>query len=59
MDVFEYIFWYINILGIIDKTAEYVAQHGRAFEENIIATQGSNPNFGFLKREDAYNVYYV
>eukprot|EP01126_Amoeba_proteus_P064518 TRINITY_DN9052_c0_g1_i2.p1 TRINITY_DN9052_c0_g1~~TRINITY_DN9052_c0_g1_i2.p1 ORF type:complete len:761 (+),score=229.99 TRINITY_DN9052_c0_g1_i2:930-3212(+) len=43
---------------IIDKTANWVARNGEAFEKKIIAGQKQNPQFGFLRVGNPFFAYY-
>eukprot|EP00005_Dracoamoeba_jomungandri_P005637 CAMPEP_0174261986 /NCGR_PEP_ID=MMETSP0439-20130205/12706_1 /TAXON_ID=0 /ORGANISM="Stereomyxa ramosa, Strain Chinc5" /LENGTH=617 /DNA_ID=CAMNT_0015346611 /DNA_START=1 /DNA_END=1850 /DNA_ORIENTATION=+ len=43
---------------IIDKTADFVARNGPAFEHKILINESQNPVFGFLKPMDPYHSYY-
>lgn len=43
---------------LIEKTAQYVAKHGVAFEQKIKAKESSNSKFLFLNSQDPYNAYY-
>ena len=43
----------------IDKTAQFVAQHGKSFESRIMSSeQGQSQKFAFMKATDPYNAYY-
>jgi len=50
-------FFYLS-LEIADKTAEYVAKNGSAFEEIVMKSESNNPKFSFLKPNDPYRAYY-
>ena len=43
---------------MIDKTAEFVARNGVAFEAKIREQERLNPKFAFLQADDAYNSYF-
>jgi len=47
-----------DVRAIVDKTAEFVARNGNAFETRIAANEASNLKFGFLKKDDPYRAYY-
>ena len=46
------------MLEIADKTAEYVAKNGSAFEEIVQRSEANNPKFSFLKPNDPYRAYF-
>jgi len=43
---------------IIDKTAQFVAKNGAAFEARIYENERNNPRFSFLQLNDPYRPYY-
>jgi len=48
-------------VGIVDKTAEFVARLGEEFATRIYnteITQRNNPKFSFLKAEDVFHPYF-
>lgn len=47
-----------DIKTIVDKTADFVARNGIAFEEKLKENEKANPKFTFLFPQDAYNCYY-
>jgi splicing factor 3A subunit 1 len=47
-----------EIKGVVDKTAEYVAQVGSSFESMVYAREKNNPKFQFLMPQSHYHVYY-
>jgi len=47
-----------DVRAIVDKTAEFVARNGDAFEARIAATNANNLKFAFLKKDDPYRAYY-
>ncbi|OLY82442.1 putative splicing factor 3A subunit 1 [Smittium mucronatum] len=47
-----------EIKGIIDKTAEYVAQSGPILEQRVRETEKNNSKFSFLNPSDPYFAYY-
>ncbi|OMJ20935.1 Splicing factor 3A subunit 1 [Smittium culicis] len=47
-----------DIKGIIDKTAEYVAQSGPILEQRVRETEKNNSKFSFLNQNDPYHLYY-
>eukprot|EP00208_Stichococcus_sp_RCC1054_P004291 CAMPEP_0206141514 /NCGR_PEP_ID=MMETSP1473-20131121/13203_1 /ASSEMBLY_ACC=CAM_ASM_001109 /TAXON_ID=1461547 /ORGANISM="Stichococcus sp, Strain RCC1054" /LENGTH=517 /DNA_ID=CAMNT_0053536115 /DNA_START=340 /DNA_END=1890 /DNA_ORIENTATION=- len=47
-----------DIRAIVDKTAQFVAKNGVAFEKRIIESERENVKFNFLKTEDPYHAYY-
>jgi splicing factor 3A subunit 1 len=51
-------YWYICLLGVIDKTAEFVARSGKSLEEKILATNANNPQFAFMRAGNPYYAYY-
>jgi hypothetical protein len=56
-DIFYYDY-YISLKEIIDKTSEFVAKNGAAFEELVIKAESNNPKFSFLKKDDPFRSYY-
>ncbi|KAL6077157.1 Splicing factor 3A subunit 1 [Balamuthia mandrillaris] len=44
--------------NIIDKTADYVARNGPAFEHKIFINERDNPTFSFLNPADPLHSYY-
>lgn len=47
-----------ELRDIIDRTAQYVAKNGRAFEEKLINSHKGKPKFSFLLHDDPFNAYY-
>lgn len=51
-----------DIRSVVDKTAQFVARHGKEFEQKIIekaSTGDSNSSkFNFMRAHDPYNSYY-
>jgi|AntAceMinimDraft_5_1070358.scaffolds.fasta_scaffold110704_1 splicing factor 3A subunit 1 len=51
-----------DIRAVVDKTAQFVARHGKDFEQKIIqkaaAGGGSASKFNFMRQGDPYNAYY-
>ena len=47
-----------DLRPVIDKTAEFVARNGVAFEAKIREQERLNPKFAFLQADDAYNSYF-
>lgn len=47
-----------NCLGIVDRTAQYVAKNGASFEERIKREHRDKPKFSFLLPDDPFNAYY-
>jgi len=48
-----------DIRAIVDKTAQFVAKHGKGFEEKIMGSaEGQSTKFNFMKAHDPYNAYY-
>ena len=51
-----------EIRAVVDKTAQFVAKHGKDFEQKIVqkATtgEGSASKFNFMQHHDPYNAYY-
>jgi hypothetical protein len=45
-------------VGIVDKTATFVARNGLQFEDRILDKERNNPKFCFLRPEDPYHPYY-
>jgi splicing factor 3A subunit 1 len=43
---------------VIDKTADFVARNGPAFEHKILSNEKQNPTFGFLRPTDPFHAYY-
>ncbi|KAL4110043.1 hypothetical protein PRIC1_001736 [Phytophthora ramorum] len=46
-----------DIRAVVDKTAQFVANNGRAFESRIVGERMST-KFSFLRESDPYHVYY-
>ena len=44
--------------AIVDKTAQFVAKNGAAFEAKIKERQGNDIKFSFLEPSDPYHAYY-
>ncbi len=44
--------------AVIDKTADFVARNGPAFEHKILMNEKTNPMFSFLTPTDALHNYY-
>jgi hypothetical protein len=57
-DVFTHNVSFSMCVGVIDKTAEFVAKNGRALEERILIAESSNPKFGFMRAGNVYFAYY-
>ncbi|KGG53122.1 hypothetical protein DI09_10p190 [Mitosporidium daphniae] len=49
---------FVYPLGIIDKTALFVARNGLSFETRIVENERGNPKFSFLQITDPYRPYY-
>ena len=47
-----------DLRAIVDKTAQFIAKNGEAFEERILSNQRDNAKFKFLNPKDPYNAYY-
>lgn len=47
-----------DLRAIVDKTAEFVARNGVAFEAKIREQERMNPKFAFLQQGDAYHAYF-
>jgi splicing factor 3A subunit 1 len=51
-----------DIRAVVDKTAQFVARHGKEFEQKIIekASNGdsNSSKFNFMRSHDPYNAYY-
>lgn len=47
-----------EIKATIERTAEFVAKNGIAFEHRIREKEGSNALFSFLNNDDHYHLYY-
>lgn len=47
-----------DLRPVIDKTAEFVARNGVAFEAKIKEQERLNPKFAFLNQGDAYHAYF-
>lgn len=48
-----------DIRAIVDKTAQFVAQHGKSFESRIMSSDaGQSQKFAFMKPTDPYHAYY-
>lgn len=48
----------LDIKGLADKTAEYVASVGSSFESKLYAKEKNNPKFQFLLPSSPYHAYY-
>lgn len=48
----------LDVRSMIEKTAQYVARHGVAFENKIRTKESQNPKFVFINKNDPYNGYY-
>eukprot|EP00002_Diphylleia_rotans_P016467 TRINITY_DN3202_c0_g2_i1.p1 TRINITY_DN3202_c0_g2~~TRINITY_DN3202_c0_g2_i1.p1 ORF type:complete len:687 (+),score=204.19 TRINITY_DN3202_c0_g2_i1:44-2104(+) len=48
-----------EIRTIVDKTAQFVAKHGKQAESRIAQNQKANTKFSFLISTDPYNAYYL
>ena len=46
------------LIGIIDKTASFVARNGPEFEKRILNNEANNTKFSFLQPKDPFNPYY-
>ena len=47
----------LDIRAVVDKTAQFVANNGRAFESRIVGERMST-KFSFLRESDPYHAYY-
>jgi len=48
-----------DIRAIVDKTAQFVAKHGKSFEMKIMSSaEGNSAKFNFMRAHDPYNAYY-
>ena len=48
-----------DIRAVVDKTAAFVAKHGKSFEEKILGSaEGKTPKFNFMRPLDPYHSYY-
>jgi splicing factor 3A subunit 1 len=51
-----------EIRAVVDKTAQFVARHGKEFEQKIIEKastgEGSSSKFNFMRQTDPYNAHY-
>ncbi|QDZ19966.1 subunit 1 of splicing factor 3A [Chloropicon primus] len=47
-----------DLRAIVDKTAQFIAKNGEAFEQRILLQQKDNSKFRFLSPKDPYNAYY-
>ncbi len=47
-----------EIKGVLEKTAEYVAQVGSSFEAMVYAREKNNPKFQFLMPQSHYHAFY-
>lgn len=48
-----------DIRAIVDKTARFVANNGKGFEERILASEeGKSAKFNFMRPHDPYYAYY-
>ena len=47
-----------STIGVIDKTAEFVAKVGDDFEKKVTAQQAGQPKFAFLNAGNPYRKYY-
>jgi hypothetical protein len=48
-----------DIRAIVEKTAQFVAKHGKSFEEKILnSPEGQSTKFNFMRPHDPYNSYY-
>jgi splicing factor 3A subunit 1 len=48
----------VDLRNIIDKTAQFVARLGAAFEGRVFEKEKDNPKFNFLQPRDAFHAYY-
>ena len=46
-----------DIRGVIDTTAQFVAKHGKSFEERVQREQ-SSAKFAFLQPDNPYRAYF-
>lgn len=51
-------YFVIDVLGIIDRTADWVARQGDKFEEKIKEKQKNQAQFAFLRPGNPYFAYY-
>jgi splicing factor 3A subunit 1 len=48
-----------EIRAVVDKTAQFVAKHGKSFEQKILnSNEGKTAKFNFMKELDPYHAYY-
>lgn len=48
-----------DIRAVVDKTAMFVAKHGKSFEQRILnSDEGKTAKFNFMKAFDPYHAYY-
>ena len=48
-----------DVRAVVDKTAAFVAKHGKSFEEKILGSaEGRTPKFNFMRPQDPYHAYY-
>lgn len=48
-----------DIRAVVDKTAQFVAKNGKAFEQRILGSgEGKTAKFNFMKINDPYHGYY-
>jgi splicing factor 3A subunit 1 len=48
-----------DIRAVVDKTAAFVAKHGKSFEDKILGSaEGKTPKFNFMRPLDPYHAYY-
>lgn len=48
-----------DIRAVVDKTAAFVAKHGKGFEEKILGSaEGKTAKFNFMRPADPYHAYY-
>jgi hypothetical protein len=48
-----------EIRAVVDKTAQFVAKHGKSFEQKILnSSEGKTAKFNFMKELDPYHAYY-
>lgn len=48
-----------DIRAVVDKTATFVAKHGKSFEQKILSSgEGKTAKFNFMKELDPYHAYY-
>eukprot|EP00613_Pedinella_sp_CCMP2098_P075338 CAMPEP_0171913066 /NCGR_PEP_ID=MMETSP0993-20121228/11512_1 /TAXON_ID=483369 /ORGANISM="non described non described, Strain CCMP2098" /LENGTH=552 /DNA_ID=CAMNT_0012547005 /DNA_START=3 /DNA_END=1657 /DNA_ORIENTATION=+ len=46
------------IRAVVDKTATFVARHGKSFEQKIVEKDPTSSKFNFMRPHDPYNAYY-